>query len=98
MKTYIRLLFVVASLSFSLGAVAADNGSSGGTSKDYADCMNGCWKSHDYCKEHQSGDMDCNHQLGQCIEYCESTYDPQIRRPGGGIVLPPRPPIKVYTP
>ena len=47
----------------------------------YASCMNGCWRSHRYCKAHQSGQMDCDHQLGQCIEWCESQHDPQSRGP-----------------
>jgi hypothetical protein len=50
-------------------------GRPGGSGGGYAACMNGCWRSHRYCEAHQ--DIDCAHQLGQCLEYCESTYDPQ---------------------
>ena len=46
----------------------------------YANCMNGCWRSHSYCKKHQSKTINCGRQLGVCIEYCESTFDPQIRK------------------
>lgn len=47
-------------------------------SMDYAKCMNWCWRSHRFCKEHQSGEIDCDHQLGVCIEACESEFDPQF--------------------
>jgi hypothetical protein len=61
-----------------LAAAQAGRGSPGrpgGSGGGYAACMNGCWRSHRYCEAHQ--DIDCAHQLGQCLEYCESTYDPQ---------------------
>jgi hypothetical protein len=91
MRVASRVLFAVVFSIFSSSLPAADNDTgSGGT---YAGCMNGCWKSYDYCKEHQSGEIDCAHQLGQCIEYCESTFDPQSGKLGG-IVIKPLPPLK----
>lgn len=86
MNAYLRALFVGVTLSLSVsGAFALDDG----INNPYADCMNGCWRSHDYCKVHQSKEIDCDHQLGQCIEYCESTYDEQVTRPIIRILPPP---------
>jgi hypothetical protein len=45
---------------------------------DYAMCMNWCWSSHTYCKDHQADEIDCDHHLGVCIEACESEFDPQF--------------------
>lgn len=42
----------------------------------YIGCMNGCWRSDKYCRKYQTKIMDCNKQLGKCLDWCEDAYMP----------------------
>ena len=90
---FFALIFISGIAINPSSALAAKN--TGG--QTYASCMNGCWKSHTYCKKHQSKTMDCSKQLGICIDYCENTYDPQSKRPRTPRFLAPKQKLKAPT-
>ena len=51
---------------------------------NHADCINGCWRSYEYCKQNQSKKIDCESQLGLCFDFCDDVYLPPMRGDIGG--------------
>ena len=61
-------------LSFSVPSLATKKSNE----QAYVSCTNGCWRSDKYCRKYQTKIMDCNKQLGKCLDWCEDAYDMPI--------------------